>query len=263
MFRRLSVFASLWTLTDAEAVCADDNLPASAVLPLVRRLVDQSLVARDGGGRFRLLETMRSYAHGLLDPDAGAALYARHTAYFLDICEGLGRSPADGVLLRRVEAAAEDVGAAIDRVVDAGDDVSAVRFAGALGWMWATFHITEGRRRLHQIMPGCPETDSVEYGRALQARAFVDSYMPSAETKRQALASVALLDRFGDVTGAARSRLIAAFIETMRSGDLSWAARITDEADAAAAAVGDEWTRALATPPYRRDLRDVLGRVVV
>jgi predicted ATPase len=46
MFRRLSVFASPWTLADAEAVCADRDLPESAVLPLVLRLVDQSLVAR-------------------------------------------------------------------------------------------------------------------------------------------------------------------------------------------------------------------------
>ena len=70
--------------------------------------------------------------------------------------------------------------------------------------------------------------------------------MPSSETKQQALHSVALLDRFDDLTGAARSRLITAFIEMMRSGDLGLAARMADEADAGAASVGDDWTRALA-----------------
>ena len=246
LFKRLSVFASPWTLAEAEGVCGDPDLPTATVLPLVRRLVDQSLVARHGGGRLRLLETTRSYAQGLLDSDASASLRGRHAAYFLEICEALGRSPADGLLLRRVEAAAEDIGAAIDWVVEAGDDVAALRFAGALGWMWATFHITEGRRRLRHIMDRSRQADSVEYGRALQACAFVDSYMPSSETKRQALRSVALLDRFGDVIGAARSRLIAAFIEMMRSGDPAWAAQLTDEADTAAAVSGDEWTRALA-----------------
>ena len=54
--------------------------------------------------------------------------------------------------------------------------------------------------------------------------------MPSSETKQQALHSVALLDRFDDLTGAARSRLITAFIEMMRSGDprlglLGWPTR--------------------------------------
>jgi predicted ATPase/DNA-binding SARP family transcriptional activator len=246
MFKRLSVFASPWTITDAEAVCGDSEIPAVAVLPLVLRLVDQSLVARYNGGRFRLLETMRSYAARLIDPDAWKALRTRHVSYFLELAERLGHSPADAALLHRVEAAAEDIGAAIDWATDAGNDIVALRFAGALGWMWATFHITEGRLRLRQIMEWSQTTTSVEYGRALQACAFVDSYMPSPETRQQALRSIALLERFEDVSGAARSRLIAAFIEMMLSGDLVWAAGITDEADAAAAAVGDDWTRALA-----------------
>ena len=246
MFKRLSVFASPWTITDAEAVCGDSEIPAAAVLPLVLRLVDKSLVARYDGGRFRLLETMRSYAAGLIDADAWTTLRTRHVLYFLELAERLGHSPAEAALLNRVEAAAEDIGAAIDWAMDAGEDVVAFRFAGALGWMWATFHITEGRRRLRQIMERSQATPSVEYGRALQACAFVDSYMPSSETKQQALHSVALLDRFDDLTGAARSRLITAFIEMMRSGDLGLAARMADEADAGAASVGDDWTRALA-----------------
>ena len=82
MFKRLSVFASPWTITDAEAVCGDSEIPAAAVLPLVLRLVDKSLVARYDGGRFRLLETMRSYAAGLIDADAWTTLRTRHVLYF-------------------------------------------------------------------------------------------------------------------------------------------------------------------------------------
>jgi tetratricopeptide (TPR) repeat protein len=123
----------------------------------------------------------------------------------------------------------------------------ALRFAGALGWFWATFHNTEGMRRIEQILGEAPTTPSLALGRALQAAAYVDSYMPTADTQQRALASVAILDRFGDRRGAARSRLIAAFIEMMRAGDIDSAAALVDSADEAARAVGDSWTRALAS----------------
>src|SRR5262249_41289423 len=63
LLRRLSVFAGGWTLEAAEAVCADENLAADAVLELLAHLVDKSLVLVEESGegevRYRLLETMR------------------------------------------------------------------------------------------------------------------------------------------------------------------------------------------------------------
>jgi predicted ATPase/DNA-binding CsgD family transcriptional regulator len=65
LLRRLSVFAG-WSLEMAEQVCADDLVPAAAILDTVAALVDKSLVVREpevlGQARFRMLDTIREYA---------------------------------------------------------------------------------------------------------------------------------------------------------------------------------------------------------
>jgi predicted ATPase/DNA-binding XRE family transcriptional regulator len=67
LFRRLAVFAGGWTLSAAEAICADSQLPSDEVLNGLRTLVDSSLVQRldqsAGEPRFAMLETLREYAH--------------------------------------------------------------------------------------------------------------------------------------------------------------------------------------------------------
>ena len=63
VLRRLSVFSGGFTLEAAEAVCGDDVVDSYAVLELVTRLVDKSLVQVDDEcSRYRLLETIRQYA---------------------------------------------------------------------------------------------------------------------------------------------------------------------------------------------------------
>jgi predicted ATPase len=69
VFRRLSVFVESCSLDAAEAVCSTTDIARDDVLNLVQRLVDQSMVIaekRDGTARYRLLEPVRHYAHGLL-----------------------------------------------------------------------------------------------------------------------------------------------------------------------------------------------------
>lgn len=65
LLQRLSVFAGGLTLEAAEAVCNGEGIEAAAVLELLWRLVEKSLViAEEPGveGRYRLLETIREYA---------------------------------------------------------------------------------------------------------------------------------------------------------------------------------------------------------
>ena len=61
LFVRLAVFPGPFRLREARLVCADDRLDASAVGPLLARLVEQSMV-QSGAGRFWLLDTLRTYA---------------------------------------------------------------------------------------------------------------------------------------------------------------------------------------------------------
>jgi predicted ATPase len=69
LLRRLSVFAGGFTLEAAESVCSGESIQYGRVsnlplLDLLASLVDKSLVIvseRDGGTRYRLLETVRQY----------------------------------------------------------------------------------------------------------------------------------------------------------------------------------------------------------
>jgi predicted ATPase len=82
LFTRVSVFRAPFSLEDAEAVAADDALPVAAVAPAMTRLVRASMVsaeARDGGLRYRLLETFRDYAAARLDDPM--SWRARHLAW--------------------------------------------------------------------------------------------------------------------------------------------------------------------------------------
>ncbi|MDH4391744.1 MAG: adenylate/guanylate cyclase domain-containing protein [Aquabacterium sp.] len=93
LYRRLSVFAGGWTLEAAEAVCADDLLPADAVLDALAALADQSLVGllpgADGSPRYRMLDTVRQHADALLQAagDEAAATRRRHAHAQLALAE--------------------------------------------------------------------------------------------------------------------------------------------------------------------------------
>ncbi|MBV9359094.1 MAG: tetratricopeptide repeat protein [Chloroflexi bacterium] len=93
VFRRLAVFAGGWTLEAAGAVCTSSRISFSAVLDLLTRLVDQSLVVTDEDGqraRYRLLEPVRQYAQQcLLASGEAGRLSRRHACYFQELAERL------------------------------------------------------------------------------------------------------------------------------------------------------------------------------
>jgi predicted ATPase/class 3 adenylate cyclase len=79
---QLSVFAGGWTLESAEAVC-ECGVPED-VLDLLERLVEKSLVIHDAvAGRYRMLETVRQYAHErLVESGTASAVRSRHAGHF-------------------------------------------------------------------------------------------------------------------------------------------------------------------------------------
>ena len=89
LFRRLAAFAGGWSLEAAEAVGGGDGLDASDVLDLLARLVEKSLVVMaPGGARYRMLETVRSYAlERLQQASEESGARARHVAHYLALAE--------------------------------------------------------------------------------------------------------------------------------------------------------------------------------
>ncbi len=91
LLRRLSVFASGWTLEAAEEVCPGDGLEPDRVMDSLAQLVNKSLVvvmetSPSGETRYRMLETIRQYAREkLLEAGGGEVVRDRHLAYFVKL----------------------------------------------------------------------------------------------------------------------------------------------------------------------------------
>lgn len=250
LLARLSVFAGMWSLDAAEAVCSHDALPPNRVLDVVARLTDRCLVVPERGpaARFRMLETIREYARERLNETGQShELRRRHASHFLALAEEAGSQPARPERLEALDDAADDIRAALDWAITTRAHDVLLRFGGALGWFWATWHDSEGIARMQAILAVVPPTPSATFGRALQASAYVESYAPTAATKQRAKRSVDLLERFGDRSGAARSKLILSFIELMLGGDQRLANDLVEAADQTSREIGDAWGSALAS----------------
>ncbi len=142
VLRRLAVFPGDWTLDAAESVCAVE-IPTAEVLDAVLRLVDKSLVQVDhGGGRYRLLETIRLYAREKLDQSGELERTARcHYDWYIGFLE-LGSSQAGGTGQQqwylRLEREQANYRGALDWAVESGWAEGGARLALALYGFWST-----------------------------------------------------------------------------------------------------------------------------
>src|SRR4051812_34095117 len=91
MLRRVSVFASGWTLAAAEHVCTGDGIGKSDTIGLLTSLADKNLVITDeheAATRYRMLETIRQYAlDRLRESDEEVIWRNRHFECYLALAE--------------------------------------------------------------------------------------------------------------------------------------------------------------------------------
>ncbi len=142
-FERLGVFAGGFTLEAAEAVCGLDALDGIAAL------VEHSLLtSRDG--RFVMLETVREYAHDLLESgdrlDDARRAHARHFGAVFEHAESGLESATMGDWLDRMDADRDNVRAAIAFAAADGDAAVALVLCAAAWryWIWRG-SLVEGR----------------------------------------------------------------------------------------------------------------------
>ncbi len=140
MLRELSVFAGGWDLAAAEAVGTG---PAAE---LVGALVDKSLVVADlavegAEMRYRLLETIHEYAEERAAevPGLRAAAERAHRAWARALAEEADpqlRSARQLPYVSRLETEHDNIRAALERSLTAGDEEEAASLALAMGWFW-------------------------------------------------------------------------------------------------------------------------------
>lgn len=112
LLRRLAVFAGGWALEAAEAIAAGPELDAAAVLDVLSRLVEKSLVVVEHrSGRYQLLEIVRQYAQERLDESGeGYDVRTRHLVFFLALAERAAlRGPEAAAWLTRLDLEGENL----------------------------------------------------------------------------------------------------------------------------------------------------------
>jgi predicted ATPase/DNA-binding SARP family transcriptional activator len=136
VFRRASVFASSFRLSDAEQICAGGDLTPPDVVEAIARLVETSMVSRTGAGRYRLLEPLRLFAehHLRKDPDARDT-WDRHRAAMLALAARADAEltgPGETAIIADLERALPDLRAAHARAIADNDLATVAQLAGRL-----------------------------------------------------------------------------------------------------------------------------------
>ncbi len=153
-FARASAFVGGFDMAAAEAVCGADPLLADDVLDLIESLIEKSLLMpddRDEGMRYRMLETIRDYAHEKLEQSGELdATLVRHCDHYFELAKAANQGlegPEQADWVWRVEAELDNLRAAVALALAGGvDSVFAVKFAVALAGFWILRgYATEGR----------------------------------------------------------------------------------------------------------------------
>jgi non-specific serine/threonine protein kinase len=216
MLRALSVFAGGWTLETATAICGE-RADEFEVLDRLTRLHDKSLIVverRDADEpRYRLLETVRQYAHELLiEGGETAAAHTRHRDWFLGLAEQAApqmTGPDQRTWFDRLQTENDNLRAAIDWcLAEDGNAESGLRLGVGMLWFWLIRgYLVEGRERLGALL--AKDVDgaaTAARGRALHGAgnlAFLqDDYAAARSYWEQALA---VRESIGDRLGVAGS----------------------------------------------------------
>ncbi|MEV5411234.1 hypothetical protein AB0K60_20630 [Thermopolyspora sp. NPDC052614] len=249
VLRRLAIHSGGCTLDAAEAVCAGDGVAAGEVLDLLVGLVDRSLVVRGDGSRFRLLESVSAYClDRLRESGEEAALRRRHAEHYLALAERaepLLRGPGQREWLRRLDAEAANLRAALETFRRDGAAGPALRLALALTWYWfLRGRFTEARRALDAALDVPGEATDVARAETEVWRTGLEILQGQAGPERVAEV-LAAYEKVAEPVARARAEwFLAAAISHV--GDEAAAGELLRRALDTCRAAGDRWGEAAA-----------------
>jgi predicted ATPase len=250
LFRRLAVFVGPFTIEDAEAICADGELPRADILDLLLRLVDKSLVVTVGSaghvGRFSQLQTL--WQHGrdrLVESGELDAIRAVHGSHYRRMAEeakeGL-RGATAPAWQERLTSELGNLRASLDWHLASGDATGALSLASGLAWLWfVNGEFAEGARWLGDALeatgPVGPEVRSI--ARAWHGYLVCMSSSPAAGAV-EAEAAVAALRDSEDVAAKAETLLLWGVV-LVRAHELGRSLHVLEEARGWLERAGSEW----------------------
>ena len=209
LLRRLALFAGGFDLEAAEAVGGAAPLDALDVMDLLASLVEKSLVmmdSRGGTARYRMLETLREYAHERLAADAdAAALAARHCEHYFVVAKRVrdGLRGAESVLwAEQAETELDNLRAAM---VESRHGVADIAIAAKLPMALQNFwllrgHASEGRAAVRAVLalPGIQASDRCHAWALYIGAVLASSQSDHAEARRMLETNLALARRLGN-----------------------------------------------------------------
>jgi predicted ATPase/DNA-binding winged helix-turn-helix (wHTH) protein len=242
VLRRLSVFASTFTLEAAQAVSGDDN---ALVVPALANLVAKSLVAVvcDGGkARYRLLDTTRAYMSEKLFASGEYEEIARHHAiYYRELLDSLARSPAAGAEGYSEHLA--NVRAALDWGFSARGEIElGIALAVSSAQLFLELSLlTECHRWTHRAIAALGETRGTQTELILQSALGLSLMFikgNSDEARAALTRGIALAEQLNDVASQLRL-LVRLHFFTERIGDFRAALALAQRGQQVAQDLGD------------------------
>ncbi len=211
LFRRISVFSGGCTIGAADAVIGGDSLD---VLEALCSLVEKSLLRRTrelaDEPRFRMLETIREYAHDrLVESGEADDIERRHARYYLEVAESAEPhlTTADTwSVAARLQPEQGNLRAAIAYAIRAEETETGLRIASAMWRFWQQRgQLEEGRQWMAQLLalPGATSRSAC-VAKALDAAAAMAYWQGDyEEASVQYEAALSIWRQLGDEPGAA------------------------------------------------------------
>jgi predicted ATPase/two-component SAPR family response regulator len=215
LLRRLSVFASGFSLEAAEDVCGGESIESWEVLDLLAALVDKSLVLvaeQDGEARrYGMLEPIRQFAREKLrESQDEPVVRRRHAEHFLALAERaepelLGAH--QGSWHRRLRTEFANLREAHAWSLEPGEEERArlrLRLAASLWRFWAAQRFEEGKTWLRVALERDTGKEPAVRAKALGALGFILLFQQDYERAIAVLEeAVALYEDLGDNSGTA------------------------------------------------------------
>ncbi len=250
LFRWLSVFVGGCTLDAVEQIVDSESLGIPDILETISSLVDKSLLKQDvrpdDEPCFVMLETIREYARERLvqsgEVDAALRRHAAHFGALAETAEAELRGKNQVAWLGRLEREHDNLRAALQWALAAGEPEIALRMAGALARFWfLRGHLTGGRKWLEAALAACSPAPSAERARALSGVALL-AYPQGATAMSRSLLeeSLAMSRTLGDKTAIAYTLNILALV-VQQQGERETTRLLLEESLAIQRELGDRW----------------------